>query len=76
MRRYDRSGFLTLLPDLLDQQVYQPVDGEIVGRSMREIIEEQRSAPDLSGDGSFALEQLELERIDDEWRLARADLEQ
>lgn len=78
VERYDRAGFAAIWKRLLAQTVYVPSNGQVIAKTMADVVAEKKEiAPaDRLTDDSARVQQFEFRRIDGQWRLARAYLEE
>lgn len=78
VKSLDRIGFLNIYERLVAQIVYFPSGGQIISRSMRELIHDAAAPPaaDPENGDSMRFHQFEFERIDGRWRLVIAYLEE
>jgi hypothetical protein len=74
----DRKEFLDIYERLVVQTVYFPSGGQIVSKTMREMIYETKDIPkkDTNKGDAMQFQQFEFETIGGKWRFVRAYLEE
>jgi hypothetical protein len=78
VKQYDRPGFLSIYERLVVQRVYLPEAGQIVAKSMRELIagKSEITPEDFLTKNVVRFQQFEFERSKGRWWFTRAYLEE
>ena len=74
----DRKGFLDIYERLVGQTIYFPSGGQIVSKTMLQMINETKEIPkkDTNKGDAMQFQQFEFEVIGGKWRFVRAYLEE